>query len=276
MTRKYRGLSVLATTAVLFGAGVGLAPQAMSQPLAAHRAVYDVDLDEASERSGIIGMNGRIVYEFQGSRCDGYTTNFRFVSRIRSSSGDRVTDQQTSTYEDGEGETFRFVTKTYVDEKLDQELSGTAVHENDNVVVRLKKPEETEFVLDPALFPTAHINDLLERAAAGETVYEKKIFDGSEDGDRVMTTTVILGREKTDTTGDATAAGPLQEEPYRNVSISYFDEGGDPAGEALPEYAIAFKLYRNGVTRDLTMDYGDFALTGELTQLEILPQESCQ
>jgi hypothetical protein len=247
-----------------------------AQPLAAHRAVYDIALDEATDRSGIVGMTGRIVYEFQGTKCDGYTTNFRFVSRIRSASGDRLTDQQTTTYEDGSGDLFRFVTKTYVDEKLDHELSGTATHEDDALVVELKKPDREELVLDTALFPTAHIEDLLERAEAGETVYEKRIFDGSEDGDRIMTTTVILGPEKTGINGDAENAGPLRDEPYRNISISYFDASNDASGEALPEYAIAFKLYRNGVTRDLAMDYGDFSLTGELTELEMLPQENCQ
>jgi hypothetical protein len=43
----------------------------------------------------------------------------------------------------------------------------------------------------------------------------------------------------------------------------------------LPVYSIAFKLYENGVTRDLTMDYGDFVLQGELAQLEIYEPEPC-
>ncbi len=61
-------------------------------------------------------------------------------------------------------------------------------------------------------------------------------------------------------------------------------DGGGPAGchfeeseegDALPVYSIAFKLYENGVTRDLTMDYGDFVLQGELAQLEMYDPEPC-
>ncbi|TCD13216.1 cell envelope integrity EipB family protein [Oricola cellulosilytica] len=271
-TRALTAATALTTLIVMSGQP----SHAKAQPLAPHRAVYDVELDEASERSGIAGMNGRIVYEFHGSSCDGYTTSFRFVSRIRSNSGDRVTDQQTSTYEDGTGEMFRFVTKSFVDEKLDRELKGTAKRSNGSTVIELEKPDPAEFVLDRALFPTAHILDLLERAEAGETIYEEKIFDGSEDGDQTMTTTVILGPEKTGADGDAANAGPLKDEPYRNVSISYFAQDSGESGEGLPEYAIAFKLYDNGVTRDLVMDYGDFSLTGELTQLDMLPPETCQ
>jgi hypothetical protein len=265
------------TAAAVFAAiaGGALPDEATAQALAPHRAVYDVALKDASDRSGITGMNGRIVYEFQGSVCDGYTTNFRFVTRIRSASGNRLTDQQTSTYEDGAGKNFRFVTKSFVDEKLDRELSGSAVRENDALVVELKKPETAEFSLSSAMFPTAHMIDLLKRADEGENIYETKIFDGSEDGDRVMTTTVILGPEKTGAEGDGKNAGPLKGDPFRNVSISYFGEESENAGEALPEYQISFKLYDNGVTRDLVMDYGDFTLTGALTQIEMLPQESC-
>jgi len=264
------------TATIVLAAAVGLSSVgASAQALAPHRAVYDVALKDASDRSGITGMDGRIVYEFRGSVCDGYTTNFRFVTRIRSASGDRLTDQQTSTYEDSAGNNFRFVTKSFVDEKLDRELSGSAARKDDALVVTLKKPEDAEIVLAPAMFPTAHMVDLLERAADGERIYETKIFDGSEDGDRVMTTTIILGPEKTGVEGDGQNAGPLKDDPYRNVSISYFDEESDADGEALPEYQISFKLYDNGVTRDLVMDYGDFALTGALTQIEMLPQESC-
>ncbi|GAB4354470.1 MAG: cell envelope integrity EipB family protein [Oricola sp.] len=274
MTRKF---SSLMTAAAVFATAAGalFSGSAAAQALAAHRAVYDVALKEASDRSGITGMNGRIVYEFQGSACDGYTTNFRFVTRIRSASGDRLTDQQTSTYEDGAGKSFRFVTKSFVDEKLDRELSGSAVREDDGIAVELKKPEPAEFSLSPALFPTAHMLDLLKHAEDGDKIYETKIFDGSEDGDRVLATTVILGPKKTGTEGDGKNAGPLKDDPFRNVAISYFAEDGEADGEALPEYQISFKLYDNGVTRDLVMDYGDFALTGALTQIELLPQESC-
>ena len=54
----------------------------MATGLIAHRAIYDLELKDASERSGISGMSGRMVYEFDGNDCTGYTTNFRFVTQI--------------------------------------------------------------------------------------------------------------------------------------------------------------------------------------------------
>ena len=43
---------------------------------------------------------------------------------------------------------------------------------------------------------------------------------------------------------------------------------------ATPCRSIAWvQLYENGITRDLTMDYGDFVLSGKLADLEIFKQE---
>jgi hypothetical protein len=39
---------------------------------------------------------------------------------------------------------------------------------------------------------------------------------------------------------------------------------------------MEFKLYENGITRDLTMDYGDFVLTGKLADLEVFKQGDCK
>ena len=48
------------------------------------------------------------------------------------------------------------------------------------------------------------------------------------------------------------------------VTLSYFNAG---RGEQTPVYVISFELYENGVSRALKLDYGEFALKGESTQL---------
>jgi hypothetical protein len=68
----------------------------------------------------------------------------------------------------------------------------------------------------------------------------------------------------------------LKDMSYWPVTIAYFDPLSETGGESLPEYRIGFKLYDNGITRDLTMDYGDFALSGTLANLEMLaPAKPC-
>ena len=116
-------------------------PAFAAQLLAPHRAVYDLALDKATDRSGITDITGRMVYEFNGSVCEGYTVTFRFVTRINSGDTTQLTDQQTTTFEDAEGKTFSFVTKTFVDQNLNKETRGTATRDGKGVKVEIEKPE---------------------------------------------------------------------------------------------------------------------------------------
>lgn len=246
---------------------------AFSAPmLAPHRAVYDLVLDRASDRSGITGLSGRMVYEFNGSPCEGYTVKFRFVTRIETRDVSRLTDQQTTTFEDGTGKSFNFVTKSFVDQQPDREVKGSATIEPSGVRVDLDKPDKSTLELGRTQFPTQHLIEMIDKASKGETFYETNLFDGSEDADRVMTTTVIIGKEETTGQGDPElpVMNKLAPDPYWPVDIAYFDlsKAGN-SGEEVPEYHISFKLHENGVTRDLLMDYGDFSMKGKLVNLSL-------
>lgn len=241
-------------------------------PLVPHRAVYDLVLDQASDRSGITGLNGRMVYEFNGSACEGYTVKFRFVTQIDTREVSRLTDQQTTTFEDGDGKSFSFVTKSFVDQNPEREVKGTATIDAAKLNVALEKPQPDTLTLDATQFPTQHLIELIGKANKGETFYETSLFDGSEDADRVMTTTVVIGKEENGTSTDpeAPAMDKLAPEPFWPVDIAYFDETKDAeGGEELPEYRISFKLHENGITRDLLMDYGDFSMKGKLVNLAV-------
>ncbi|RIK86268.1 MAG: DUF1849 domain-containing protein [Hyphomicrobiales bacterium] len=270
---------VLAT--VLCAPFAATAAEARAGALVPHRAVYDLALDSASDRSGITGITGRMVYEFGGSACDGYTVTFRFVTRIDTDEVSRLTDQQTTTYEDGEGRNFSFVTRSFVDETLDSELKGSARLGDGETVVSLEKPREEQFRLEATRFPTHHLMELLSKARAGETFYETTLFDGSEDADKVMTTTVVIGREARAKANDPElkALASLGKDAFWPVDMAYFDLGEANAdGEELPSYRISFKLHESGVTRDLVMDYGDFSMSGTLVDLSLFdaPQRCTQ
>lgn len=241
-----------------------------------HRAVYDIELKEASERAGIEGMRGRMVYEFVGSECAGYTTSFRFVTRVDTGEQVRVTDQQSLTFEDLAAGKFRFATKSFTDDQLDKDVSGAAAEENGKVKITLDGPSGRAVELADSRFPAEHMLEVIEKARRGPTFFESRIFDGSEDGDRSYLTTTIVGRpalpDRNDP--DALKAGGMAGTAYWPVSIAYYDEKS--VGDLLPVYTQSFKLYENGVSRDLTLDYGDFVLSGHLTELQMLDAGDCK
>lgn len=266
MTRR---ILLLSTAIAAFGAA---APARANPSFAPHRAVYDIKLEKAEERTGITGMDGRLVFQFDGSACDGYTMNMRFVLRMQLPDDIRITDQQTTTFESGDGKEFTFLTKNYTDQTLDKELRGSAAIKGEGISVTVDKPQEMDVTLEASQFPTMHLAELIEKAQAGQTFYETTIFDGSEDADRLLTTSVVIGKKSAPAKDEAelASAGALKGAEFWPVTIAYFDPLEETGGEALPQYRIGFKLYDNGITRDLTMDYGDFVLSGTMKELEIL------
>lgn len=267
-------VSTAVFSTVLFSATGSTAALAGS-PLLPHRAVYDLTLERADEKSGINDVTGRMVYEFNGSACEGFTTNFRFVTRIDMEGQEqRVTDQQATTFEAGDGSRFRFVNKTFVDKELVKDVHGEAELKGKNTDVALTKPEKLNLQLLRSQFPTSHMVELITKAQQGETFYQSTIFDGSDDANKIMATTSVIGAGQVmPADAETKNIGALAKQPSWPVTVAYFDD--EESDEGLPVYRINFKLYDNGVTRDLNMDYGDFAMKGTLVNLEMFkPAES--
>lgn len=274
----FRSAFVAAATAgaCIAGGGIASASASPATGLAPHRAVYDLQLKDATERSGIAGMYGRMVYEFNGSPCEGYTVSFRFVTQVDTGEETRLTDQQTTTYEDLKNGSFRFLTRSFTDEKLDKEVRGSAREDGKGVSVDLTSPDSRQVELAASRFPTEHMIEVIERAKKGERFFEARIFDGSDLGDKTLMTTTVVGRQELPEAGDPDAekAGSFSKQAFWPVSIAYYNDTDQ--GDALPVYRMSFKLYENGVTRDITMDYGEFVLTGKLAKLEMFKPQECR
>ncbi len=270
-----RHLSILLSAGVVLCVSAGAGNAASASSLIPHRAVYDLELKNASDRSGITGLTGRMVYEFNGSACEGYTTTFRYVTQIDNGEQLRLTDQQTTTFEAGDGSAFRFLTKSFVDKQLDTETIGNATNDAKGIAVKLTKPTEEKLELAKSQFPTQHLLELLGKAEKGENFYETSIYDGSDEANKILATTVIIGKDDIKAPGANDDVAPMKDlgkTHFWPVSMSYFEDSKD--SEGLPVYQIAFKLYDNGITRDLIMDYGDFSMTGRLVDLKVFDKAS--
>ncbi|BCP54059.1 ATP-binding protein [Kaistia sp. 32K] len=243
--------------------------------MAPHEAVYDLSLDAGGKSDTISDAEGRMVYHFWGSRCDGYNTKLRFVTRISDSDGNaRLTDVATSTFEDSDGKSFSFATKSYVDGTLAEDSTGSAERENGKLHVTMAKPKSRRFDISPNFqFPNQHLSTIIDAAIRGERFVQVDLFDGSEKGEKPYTTAAVIGATNTgaDNLGDeatAKAAG-IANVRHWPVTLSYFDENA--TGEQKPSYELSFIVYENGVTRRMRLDYGDFALTGKLVRLDMAP-----
>ena len=268
------------TVTAIFALAI-LAGPAFADPretLAPHRAVYDVTLEEASERSGIGAIRGRMVYESRGAACDGISVRFRFFQNVRTPRREYSSDQRTTTFESADGRRFEFVSRTYFNGSKEREVKGSAERAPDATMIGLETDDGGTIEAPPAIFPSAHLASVIEAADSGKRILAADVFDGSDDGDEVMSTTAVIGRQNpADTVAVAETGEAAKLEGVRSwpVSIAYFSGEPDASGERLPVYQVSFALFENGVSGDLVMRYEDYVLKAKMTDLEYLEKPAC-
>ncbi len=242
--------------------------------LASHKAIYDLELVEGAGANAPASASGRISYDFS-SACEGYAQTLRQVVDMQPQEGARqLTETRSSTYEDAKGDDFRFNTATPGARAL--EIDGHAQRTaNGAIAIAVTHPLPFSIkASDNVLFPTQHIERVIEAAERGEKVFLARVYDGSDDGKKIFNVTAIIGKAETGPDHDKGAQSPILRGLRRwPVALSYFpaDHRDGP-----PDYVLSFNLYQNGVSSGLKLDYGDFVMTGELTGIEFPPAAKCQ
>lgn len=275
-------LRLSSACAIAAAAFLAFAAAADAKVLAPHRAVYEISLDAARGGSGVTDMSGRMVYELTGSECEGYTQTMRFVTRMVNQEGAvTLTDIRSSSFEDATGKNFRFNSSQYKDSRLSESTNGDAARKDPSgeVKVELTRPEKKEVRLKPnVLFPIQHSIALIKAAEKGTQVFEADLYDGSEKGEKVYATTAYIGavrkpgfNKELPRAANAERLDKLKSWP---VSISYFEPGSENQ-DALPAYELAFLYFENGVSRRLFIDYGEFAIRGNLKEITFYEPGKC-
>ena len=247
---------------------------------ASHRAVYELKLAHSRGNSSTMAARGRILYDFSGNSCDGYALLFRQVSELDNGEGKvTLSDLRSTSWEAGTANRLVFKSQNYLNENLLDTVDGEARRAGEKVQVSLTKPEERKFEIEPTVaFPTDHMRRIIAAARQEKSILELPVYDGSEKGDKVFNTLSVIGRaiapsERVPT--DA-AAGKVELAQMKRwpVTVSYFNR--DAKTDQPPVYAIKFELYENGISRALVLDYNDFAISGELTSLDLRESKPCR
>jgi len=275
--------AVVAVLLSLLAPASAAAAQDVPIALAPHRAIYDLSLGETRGNSQIVNVRGRILYDFDGSACEGYSLQFRQVSELDTGEGKMSTsDLRSTTWEGADAKSYKFTSENFVDQNLVDSVDGQAEHSAAETAVGLRKPVKKNLDFAPGLvFPTEHMVRAIVAARAGQNILSFPVYDGSETGEKVFDTLTVIGRKigpderKHD---DAAAGEPKLSDVARwPVTISYFERSAKPKTvEQTPDYAIGFELYENGISRALTLDYNDFVVTGKLTSLEFKKVKPCR
>jgi EipB-like len=244
--------------------------------IAPHRAIYDIGLARTEEGSGVTSAAGRMVFEITGSSCAGYTMRQRMVVNIADGDGNPgLLDFRIATFESGDGGIYSFDSETKLNEQVVEAVAGEARRHGGQIEINLKQPAEKTVSLDgSALFPSQHMQAIIDAAQADHNFLSVDIYEGAGTGEASDEATAAIGAS-----ARGGRQGPLTGDVrHWPVSVGYFGEPAveaDKLGEELPSYQMSFTLYENGITSDLVMDYGDYALSGALQDVEPLADQDC-
>jgi hypothetical protein len=249
-----RALVFSAAATLISGFAGGPALAAAGGPFLSHQALYELKLVKSRGSNAISGARGRILYNFSGSACEGYTSDFRQVSELDSGEGKlTLSDLRSHSWEDAAGKSYRFKIDTRMNDADAAPVDGMAERVGDRITVKLKAPVAKTFELDgKVVFPTEQIQHIIAAAREGKSVLELMVYDGSAN-DQMKTLT------------------------RWPVTVSYYDrDAKTKEGEQTPVYAMSFELFENGVSRALVLDYNDFVIAGAMGRFDVRDSKPCK
>ncbi len=261
--------NVIAATGLLATVGV-LPAEAAPADLLSHRAAYRLSLARTATGPGLAmeSVRGGLVLEWRAD-CTGWLSQQRLGFVAKQSEGSEITqDVRFSSWEAADLTQLRFQVRTFEDGKEKEAVSGAAAltGPGGKGEVRYSRPAATKVELPPGtLFPTEHVRHLIRSAQANERIVSNYVFDGSGE-DALNLVSAVISKPALATRDDGT------KEQRWPVHLAYYDADST---DALPEFQIRFNLSGSGVLHDIVLDYGDFALKGELEKLERLAEPRC-
>ena len=283
--RTVRSLALtIAAAAIGTGFGAERVDAATNGAFLPHQALYELNLLKSRGSNAINSARGRILYNFSGSACEGYTSEFRQVSELDSGEGKvTLSDLRSTSWEDGAGKSYRFKIDSRMNDTDSSPVDGVAERIGNHITVKLKQPEVKTFTLDGAtVFPTEQIQRIVTAAREGKSVLELTVYDGSDNGEKVYNTLTVIGQpipgDKTISSPDPSTTNDQMKSLTRwPVTVSYYDRDAKAKdGEQTPVYAMSFELFENGVSRALVLDYNDFVISGALGKFDVKDSKPCK
>ncbi|MCE2517735.1 MAG: DUF1849 family protein [Alphaproteobacteria bacterium] len=259
------GFMATAQTATAQTAGVQAAG------LVSYQAVYDIELRASSAAADVKTITGQTHFMFEDV-CDGWSSVEDYA--ISFGFGDEGTSNFISHYETWEakdGTSFSFsvlensnIEGEQVFEGFANASSGIAesFHSIDGGVMS-ELPADT-------VFPSQHMVILLNKARAGESLHQSKIFLGGDLDSSLYFVNAVMGKQRT--APAPKALGSIGQEQHWPIPIAYFKPDSVTAE---PEYEILFNVQDNGVIQSYVVDYGSFSMRAKVSAAQEITAPTC-
>lgn len=252
----------------------GAAQAAPGVALQPHRAVYSLTLDMTRGQRSVISIEGQMEYRW-ATACDGSSFEQNYQVDMVYASGDTLSRKtRYAGWESADGHELTYNLSSSTNGEDKEDIRGTARLDGaaggDAV---FKTPADLKQALPAgSLFPTTHMERLVEAMRQGQPIFTAGFFDGSStDGPQYVS--VAIGRTQP---GDP-AADALRQGPSHAIVMAFFNVGkaGKDKSAEQPEYELRQRLFENGIADRIVIDYGDFAMAAKLDTLEPIDAPRC-
>lgn len=236
--------------------------------LASYRAFYVLSLDKSRTSGSVQALQGRLLWQQEGT-CDGMTSSQRIVTWQWAAEGPgSLFDFRLSAWESGDGRELRFAESFYLNEKLIEESTGAATVGPTGGLVAFDGREGDDVTLERGtMFPATLSERIIATAKAGKERFDAIVYEGDSEGERFDIRVAIGSMSQSDSSEET-----LNGRETWPVLVSYYERD---AITELPIYEISYRLYDNGISDNVVIDYGDYAIVAELKDLEELPKPDC-
>lgn len=244
--------------------------------LASHRAVYEITLHQSRDGVGPTAARGLMAYDFSDS-CERWVVENRIVLDVLYGEETPVrTDWTFTSWESKDGRDYGFNMRHKRNERLEEELKGSARLDpgkggeaafTGEVVEQIPLSAET-------LFPTAHLLASLKAAKSGKKTFSRPLFDGGS-LDNPYDTNVFIVRPKGRNEAVrklVRAAGFTPDLPVWRYQGAFFSKN---SGEGTPVFELEVDYRADGVAERIIQTFGDFSIKMTPVKIEPLKGGGC-
>ncbi len=238
-----------------------------------HRAVYGLSLGDLRSSSSVVETAGRFEFEWQDV-CDGWAVSQRFRIALLYDDGISVSyGWSLSSWESKDGKRYRFFIRRFDGSGEMESVRGEAeLGADGSGKAEYSAPEQREVALPAGtVFPTLHTQQVLAGAEAGGAPVWNMVFDGSGD-EGLFGVSAALSRQLPGGTPTRFASPLLEGVPSWRLNLAFY---APDAASLEPEQEQGLRLFANGVVDEMRLDYGEFVLDADLTELAQLPLPNC-
>jgi hypothetical protein len=261
--------------AILIGALAILPDPAAAQHFAPHRALYEMSLHGTGRDSSIMSVDGEMAIDWTET-CEGWALEHRSSFDIGVGGEQSVRlSTHVATWEARDGLSYRFNVRNVERDGSEERIEGSAKLDGKGKggTVRYTKPDSKTVTLPVGtIFPTAHSDEVLDRAGDATASFKRIVFDGlSADG--LFDVSAVIGapypKSEPKRDGEKPVAG-LRSWP---THIAFYRYG---SADAAPDNEVSFRMYENGVADEMIIDFGQFKVLAVLKALELAPRPTCK